>query len=393
MKILFLVYEIEGFGGNFNRAFSFSRGLASLGCDVTVISGRKSVGFRRIIRADHNVRFIQLADLLPRKIRYAGFSLIDIFGRIRYLLPEKFDIIHTFSHRPSVSFPALIKKKFDQTVIVSDWADLWGHEGIAKTRSAIARSTLGIFDEYWEKKYHLQTSATTVISSYLAKHAENIGINPRRLHQLPVGANHDIIFPADRSAARKRHGLPVSSKILVYSSLNEYDSEYLTNAIIALLKKDQNLFFCIAGHNGKIFLHKLSKANLLDRIKFFGVVDHAMLIDIISCGDLMILPYHNILLNQARFPNRFGEYISAGKPIATHLTGDLGNIIVEEKIGIALKEGMGEFCDGILDLLSSPAMLEAMGERARHLAENKFSIFRLSEKLLNFYHNLINRTN
>jgi glycosyltransferase involved in cell wall biosynthesis len=112
--------------------------------------------------------------------------------------------------------------------------------------------------------------------------------------------------------------------------------------------------------------------------------------DIISSGDLMVLPYQNNILNQARFPNRFGDYISAGKPIVTHLTGDLGNIIRNENIGIAENHDITDFCKGILNLLDSPSKIEDMGNRARTLAETKYSIFRLSEKLYNYYKTLIN---
>ncbi len=385
MRVLFLVYEIFGYGGNFFRAFSYARALASMDCEVTFICSRKDKGNKIRNSIVQNVRIIEFPDVSPFKIRHAGISPVDFFWRNNFLKKNTFDVIQTFSHRPVVSFPPLFNRRSANSIIISDWADLWGKGGVADTRNFLSRYTLGEMDEFWEKRYYKMTTGTSVITSHLKNKLVKNNVPQASILLLSVGSNHDQIIPGDKLMKRKELGLPADKKILVYTSLNEYDAEYLTESFIKMASLEKDIYLLIAGKFSPGNQRKLCKRNLENNYKYFGVISHDLLHDIIIAGDVMIVPYRDNELNRARFPNRFGDYIAAGKPIITNPTGDFGEIIHSEKIGITAPEHIDLFAGSVIDLVNSPQLLDDMGKRARSLSETRFSIFNLAQELKNFY--------
>jgi glycosyltransferase involved in cell wall biosynthesis len=94
-------------------------------------------------------------------------------------------------------------------------------------------------------------------------------------------------------------------------------------------------------------------------------------------------------VNAARFPNRFGDYLAAGRPIATNPTGDVGEIVEREQVGIVAPDEPRAFADAVLRLLDDPSASEAMGRRSRGLAETRYSWKALVEPLAGFYQGLV----
>jgi len=115
--------------------------------------------------------------------------------------------------------------------------------------------------------------------------------------------------------------------------------------------------------------------------------------EILACGDVMLLPYTNRSINIARFPNRSGDYLAAGRPIATNLTGDLGQIIMGHDVGIVAPDEPEPFAAAIQTLLKNPSLMAEMGTRARRLAESQFSWLALAKKLDQFYQYVVSDHN
>ena len=109
------------------------------------------------------------------------------------------------------------------------------------------------------------------------------------------------------------------------------------------------------------------------RVVHVGVVPYGELGSVMACGDVMVVPYTAQPHNEARFPNRAGDYLAAGRPIATNPTGDLGRLVEAERVGIVAPQVPEAFARAILDLLHRPELRDEMGTRARALAETTLS--------------------
>ena len=125
------------------------------------------------------------------------------------------------------------------------------------------------------------------------------------------------------------------------------------------------------------------------QVRHFGTVPYEQLGEILSCGDVMLLPYTNTTINIARFPNRFGEYLAAGRPIITNRIGDHAVVVEQERIGMVTEPDSQSFAEGIASLLESPTQLGEMGKRARILAETRFTWRAIAAPIAKLYAELI----
>lgn len=181
MNILMLTYEIWGRGGNVIRCHSLAKNLASFGHDVTLIAAATKSRLIPKINVEENVRVVEMPDIMLVQIRHSGLSPIETIVRQIYLQNRKFDIIHSFGHRPTVSRSARRLRRRAGIPHVADWADLWGYEGIGSLRGALSRATLARVDEYWENSLYADVDCLTAISKSLAERAAKLGLSADRI--------------------------------------------------------------------------------------------------------------------------------------------------------------------------------------------------------------------
>ena len=388
MRVLMLTHNMAGIGGSFMRAHSLAKPLVELGHVVTLLAGRRSRGLSVIREVIDRVDVVQAADLLPGRLRHGGLSPIDLAGRLKYATQD-YDIIHGFDHRPSVSLPALVMRRRRRIPYVADWADLWGKDGIAAERRSIPGRLLGLADHYWEERVHRVADAVTVISSDLASRARRLGIPEERLRIVQVGSNTDEISPLPKISMREKHCFPQQAHVVVHIGFAPYDAALLAEAFAILARRDPMAILTLTGNRIGVVDKVAEAEGIGDRVRHLGIVPYHQLGEILACGDVMLLPFSNRSINSARYPNRFGDYLAAGRPIATNLTGDLGRTVVDEEIGIATEDSPEAFAQGIQDLLEDDSLRQRMGHRARQLAEGRYSWREIAQTVGNLYDELL----
>ncbi len=111
--------------------------------------------------------------------------------------------------------------------------------------------------------------------------------------------------------------------------------------------------------------------------------------EVLASADVGVLPYTDRPLNSARYPNRVGDYLAAGRPVATNLTGDLGNLIRTERVGVTADENPDAFAAAIRDLFEHAHHRQEMGRRARALAETRLSWRAMAQRVQQLYEDLM----
>jgi len=373
------------------RAVSLARPLVQMGYDMTLIASRAAPGFK-IRRSDwHGVHIIEMPDILPRHIRNAGLSPLDFVSRVAHVWLGHYDLFHVFDHRPSSSLPALWRRG-RSVPMVSDWADLWGSEGFSEKRPGLANVFLKLIDQTFEPLVHKKSHAVTVISEDLKKRAVRLKIPPERIFLIPVGANSDIVQPIDKNESRGRHGLPPDCPVVVSCGISSLDMELLVHSFLELVRLVPNVHLIVVGTRIPASYGALGPYHARRQVHHFGIVPYEELGGVLSCGDVMLLPVLDTKVNVARFPSRFGEYIAAGRPIATNRVGDHAAIVECERIGIATRPDAQSFAEGIASLLKAPGRCAEMGKRARRLAETRFAWKTIAAPLAKLYSELIGRS-
>ncbi|MFQ5944212.1 MAG: glycosyltransferase family 4 protein [Anaerolineales bacterium] len=383
-----LTHNMTGIGGSFMRAHSLAKSLANMGHTVTLLASRRFSGLKMISEVHERVQVIQSADILPSRLRHGGLSPMDIAGRMKNAM-QAHDIVHGFDHRPAVSFPALLARRKHKIPYVADWADLWGKDGIAAERGILSGLLLGSLDHYWEQRVHKIAEAVTVISSDLGNRALMLGVPEERIRDVPVGSNADEITPLPQAAMRSKHKFPQEARVLTHIGFAPYDAKLLAESFAILAKSDPRVVLAITGTSMGEVNEVAEAEGFADRVWYLGFVPYHQLEEILSCGDVMLLPFSNRSINRARYPNRFGDYLAAGRPIATNLTGDLGQTVVDERIGIATEDKPEAFAAGILELLEDDSQRKSMGRRARQLAEGRYSWRSIAQTVSNLYDEIL----
>ena len=372
MRILMLAHNVA-WQGSALRALSLARPLARAGHDVTVLASRREAGIATVVEVVDGVRLVQQPDVAPRRLRNGGLSPLDCAGRIVHLVRERYDLVHAFEQRPSSTFPALVARRVGGAPFVADWADLWGPEGIAADWPARERLTLGRIDGSWQAFTRRRADAVTAISTDLVDRALRLGVPPDRVRLVPVGANDDVFAPADPVAARRSLGLPPDALVLVHTGFAPFDDALLAATFAEVSRREPRAWLVTTGRRVPAVDEAATAAGAGARVRQLGELAYAGLGAVMASGDVMLVPYTSRPLNAARFPNRLGDYLAAGRPVVTNATGDLGRLVADEGIGALAPEDPAGFADVLLQLLAEPGRRAEMGARARRLAETRLS--------------------
>src|SRR5262249_40224232 len=107
------------------------------------------------------------------------------------------------------------------------------------------------------------------------------------------------------------------------------------------------------------------------RILTPGPVPYANLGKYLAAADVLALPLPDLPNSRARRPNKFGDYLAAGRPIVATALGDLVPFFQEHKIGLSASPDIASFACTTTSLLSDRDRWEIYGENARRLAEEQ----------------------
>ena len=302
---------------------------------------------------------------------------------MRYLLRNRCDLIHCFDHRPTVSLPALLFARSRRKPCIFDWADLWGFEGIASQRPPLSRVLLGSVDQFLEDRVRRHADALTVINTKLRDRAQARFHVP--IHLLPVGANADLIQPLPKKEMRRRLGLPENASIAVQVGLSPYDIEYLAKSFVELVRRHPGAILAMAGARFPILERIIGQAGFSSQLVRLGMLGREALSAAMACADVLLLPFTNRAVNLYRYPNKLGDYLSAGRPIVTNDTGDLGRLVAEERSGLVAADTPEAFALAVKQLFDDAALMDELGRRGRALAETKLDWRFLARDLEIFY--------
>jgi glycosyltransferase involved in cell wall biosynthesis len=212
-----------------------------------------------------------------------------------------------------------------------------------------------------------------VISSDLERRAKALGIPAERIRRIPIGSNDDLFRPQPAAEARARFGIPADALVLVHTGFAPFDDWLLAHTFAQIAQEEPKAYLLMSGRRFELVEELAAASGAAERVVHAGVVPYRELGSVMACGDVMVVPYTAMPHNEARFPNRAGDYLAAGRPIATNPTGDLGRLVAKERVGIVAPETPDAFARAILDLLRQQDVRDEMGRRARALAETTLS--------------------
>lgn len=386
MRILMLTHNPVGKGADFWRAFYLARQLGHMGHSVT-LAGAGAPDRDDYLPPSRNLVTVAIPERSGSRVSRAGYSPLEVIERLIRLREEKFDLIHSFGHRPTVSLVARWLKRRSGALQVADWSDLWGRGGIADVRRLYGRLSLGQSDHWLEHRNVMGADGLTVVSTELADLARLWGKPPGHIHQLGVGAAVDVIKPQDKLQARRWLGIQPARHVLLHSGQSALDRHHASEVIRRVLELDPDSVIVQLGVSLRIkpgTMHSQTRTRLV-RPGYLRQSDLGMAL---GGSDLVLLPLPDRGFNRVRLPNRVGDAAAAARAIATNPTGQVGRLIEEHKVGIAVDEDPARMAAQVVELLADQRSLERIGRNARRLAEDEWSWAVLAPRVAVFYQRL-----
>ena len=175
-------------------------------------------------------------------------------------------------------------------------------------------------------------------------------------------------------------GLNSTDFIVVF--LGNFGDQFKFDEIVSaadFFKNETNIKFVLCG-NGK---HESEIKNLVgDNVIIPGWIEKEQIFSLMANASLGIAPYIDSMNYRLNTPNKFGEYLSAGLPIAVSVSGEMENLLKKYDCGSYYRNA--EELIKIVDLyFRDPKLTTQHSHNAKKLYEDMFNADKANEKLLN----------
>ena len=386
LRFLMLNHNRQGVG-SFYRCWHLARGLSDLGHRVTIVTVSPTHRLRPTVSRQRGLMIIETPNLLDLVYGVgSGFGILGIPYRAVLAARAEFDVVHAFDHKPNVLIPALLGSTLNDVPWIADWADWWGFTRDGSGLQERRRWPIPQMENAAEEFAHRRADWVTTISTGLRERAISLAIPPERATWIPSGAPSDLIQPEEKGSCRRALELPADSFLLGYVGSEMGDVDLLIPFVRSLRAKHSAVRLALIGPK---YRHgRLSDAEARGDIINFGGVPFSKLSTYLGACDAFILPLRDTVFNRTRWPNKFGDYLAAGRPILSSDVGDVARIVAEEQCGMVWRD-LQDLSDAAVTLLEDDSVSQEMGARARQVAENRLSWRTLVPQFVSVYRQLL----
>jgi glycosyltransferase involved in cell wall biosynthesis len=385
LKILFSHYGIRDADG-FGRSFMLARELAQLGHSVTFLTSQRGYGrfpYEKEMR--DNVCILSFAEILPVSFRKGGLGILATLLKCIYIIGKDYDIVHSDSgHRPASGLPCRLHKFLYRSLYVSEWWDYFGKGGMYDEMPFWYRITLGSYDTRAEISNKKKADGVIALSEFTKQRALAIGIKESNILVLHGGADVRSIQFIPNTDYKKKYGLEKADLTFGFVGMNEGEVIDLEPFFQAIAKLPSSVKINIFTTGRKLSQSTKNKYFLGDNFIEFGWVDYIDYSEILSCADVFLLLQQDITTNIARWPNKAGDYLAAGRPVLTNNIGDIG-LIASQNPGVFYMADWNEASvSACISEIYQHKPDEPVFLRIRELA-NMHSWHNKATELVNFY--------
>jgi colanic acid biosynthesis glycosyl transferase WcaI len=332
-------------------------------------------------RFDKNIIILRVLNLLT--------VAISIFIKTLYGI-RKHDIVLVVTTPPLlpflVSFACHLRRA--KCILRSDdvYPETLIATGLLGQRNIIARVFL-----FMNKILYRSFERIVVVGRDMEQVVKNkLGRSNKHVTVIPNWADVDLVKPSPKANNVLLNGLGLKDKFIIQFAGNMGRAQGIENLFkaVEILKNEKNIHFLFIGSGAKriwmereILNKELCNVTILDQRPRS---DQKNFLNACDIAIVSLLPG----MTGAGVPSRMYNIMAAGKPfIAVAGFGAESEFVVnEERVGwFVPADQPAKLSEVILDAHSSPERLFQMGERARTVAEAKYS----QQRVIKEYHELV----
>jgi len=197
----------------------------------------------------------------------------------------------------------------------------------------------------------------------------------------------------DSEMEKNRLGFNAHFIVIQAGSMSVSDGLDVLLDAAELLKDEETIRFVLIGDGDvKPALVNKTKEKRLTNVTFLPPQAKTLIGRYLTAADITIALVQEFYADCA-LPNRFFDYMAAGKPVVSSGTGDIREILDTAQAGIVVPPGNSqELAKAILYLYRNPVVAKTMGENAQRFIFQKYSWDHLYPRYRNVYLTLFNET-
>ena len=333
--------------------------LASIGHDVTVLTGKPNYGYGYILPEYKDVKFevingvkVHRVNLIPRKNSRLSIihNYLSFWANSKKWIrncKEKYDIVYSMSLSPVTILSAgNLYKKIHKVPHVVHCVDLWPESTLVT--HAIKKNSIFYKILYkWSRDLYLGADKILVGSPSFINYFKDV---------LKVETNHISFVP--------QSSLIEESDLEPYNFGNGFNVLYCGNlGIIQLINlipesmnylKDSNIKFHVIGMGPKTeeLLDLINKYDLKEKVIYHGPIPAKKAVSYFKGADALYISLKSEGYVGSTLPNKLMMSMAFGKPIIGVLSGDGKDAIIEANGGVVCNENPQEIADAIKHILS-----------------------------------------
>lgn len=236
-----------------------------------------------------------------------------------------------------------------------------------------------------EREVFDAADAIIVVSAFLKKKIESMGIRGDKIHVIPNAADASIFDPEKcDEPVREQLGIPEDAVVMGFIGwfVAWHNFGLLIEALGQL--KDKNVYLMLVG-DGVLkddIMASARQHGCEDRLLFPGAVKHTRIPNYINAMDICIIPGSN----EYRSPIKLFEYMIMGKPVVAPRLEPI-EFIAQDGVEAALFESGNSksFVEVVMDLVASTDKRQNMGSKARQLILDKHLWVHNAQRVVDIY--------
>ncbi len=392
-------------GSTGTRSYEMARRLLAQGHSVTMVCGSYGGGNTGLAGAYQNgkregrVAGIQVVEFeLPYSNRDSFLRRTLTFLKFAWrsawlVLRRDYDLVFATTTPLTAGIPGILARWLRGKPFVFEVRDLWPElpKAMGVIRNPLVLGAMSVLEWLSYRSAHRLIGLSPGIVDGIARR----GVPRERIALIPNGCDLDI-FGVSAEPWRPE-GVGVNDLMAVFTGTHGIANglDAVLDAAAELKRRGRNDIKLVLIGQGKlkVELQQRAHAEQLDNVIFHDPVNKAKLAGLMAATDVGM----QILANVPAFyygtsPNKFFDYIAAGRPVLNNYPGWLAGIITEHECGYAAPpDDPVAFANALIHAVDHRDELRRMGQRARALAQSEYNRDLLAARFVTWLEDAVER--
>ena len=165
---------------------------------------------------------------------------------------------------------------------------------------------------------------------------------------------------------------------------HQFDLETVINAARQLDSQGRRFQFIFCGKGDNLLTHKRQSEGCAS-VFFPGFVNEVQIWTLMRMAQVGLAPYRDTRNFAGHIPNKVVEYISAGLPVVSSLSGEFSDILRHQGCGLSYRgSSMEELVDCLNTLRDNNDLRRSMSEKAHRLFRESFTVEKVCSSMMEF---------